>query len=332
MKKKPKITVLAAGRWGITLAHVAAVNGCPVTLWAADGRRAANLNKRRSLKKLLPELAELHAGVAVTANAELACTFADTLVIACAATKIREVLAEIGPHLRGNHQIVHAIRGLEGATLAFPSQIVTGETCVLQVGGLLGPVVVEDLLAGKPNAAVVASAFPNVCKTMQAAFASPLLRVYASDDLIGVEVAAAGAAVGALAIGLCLQLELGAATLAAFITRGTAELGRVVAAAGGKPESAVGLAGLGDLIARRESESREIAAGRLLAKGWGQKQIEKELGHLEAVDAAMTFAQLARQRGIDAHLTGAVAAMLSGKLTPNDAIRRLMTLEQMADR
>lgn len=326
-----RLGVLGGGRWAITLAHVAAANGCEVMLWTADGRRAATLQKRRALKKVLPELPELHAGVTVTADIAATCSFAETLVVATSITELGAVVAKAGEFLGGHHQVVHAVRGLDGATLAFPSRMVTSQTCVRQVGALLGPVVVEDLLANRPNAAVVASAFPHVRDTMVSAFASDTLRVYSSEDLVGVEVAAAGAAVGALAIGLCLELELGAATLATFITRGSAELARVVKASGGRAESAYGLAGLGDLLARRESNSREIEAGRLLARGHDATAIEAALGHLDAIDAAQTFASLAKKRGIAAHLTGAVAAMLAGKMKPTEAIRGLMTLAQMKD-
>ena len=327
---KPAITVLGAGRWGITLAHVAARNGCDVTLWARDGRRASNLQRRRSLKKLLPELEKIDDKVTATGDAAVACVH-DTLILACGVADVPDVIEKVGPHLGGQHQIVHAIRGLDSATFAFPSQTVRKETCVRQVGAFLGPVVVEELLAGRLNSAVVASRFPNARKTIQAAFASPALRVYSSDDLIGVEVAAAGAAVGAIAIGFCLQLNLGPATLATFVTRGTAELARVVTAAGGKSDSAFGLAGLGDLLVRRESHSREVEAGKLLAQGKSKAEIETALGHLDAIDAATTFAALAQRRGIEAHLTSAVAAMLAGTVGPAEAIRGLMTLEQMAE-
>jgi len=329
MKQVPAIAILGAGRWGITLAHVAASNGAKVVLWDRDGRRASSLQRRRSSKKLLPELERIHDGVTVTSDASQACDASDTLMLACPAGDVRTILRAAGDAVDGHHAIVHAVRGAEGKSLAFPSRVVRQETCVQKTGALLGPIVVDDLLAGRPNAAVVASRFPSVRESVQAAFASDALRVYTSDDLVGVEVAAAGASVGAIAIGLCLQLELGPATLAAFITRGTAELARVVRAAGGKSDTAFGLAGLGDLVARRESESREVLAGRMLAQGKVAAEIEKELGQLDAVAAATTFAELAANRGIDAHLTKAVGAMLSGKATPQQAIGALMTLPQM---
>ncbi len=331
MQSAETIAVLGAGRWGITLAHVAARNGAEVRLWAQDGRRAAHLQRSRRLTKLVPELDALAEAVSVTADVEQACAAATTLVLACPAAAVRGLVAGIGNHLGGHHQVVSAVRGMDGASLAFPSQIVRGETCVRQVGALLGPMVIEDLLLSRPNAAVVASRFPSVRQTMQEVFASDCLRVYSSDDLVGVEVAAAGAGVGALAVGVCLQLELGAATLAAFITRATAELSRVVAAAGGKPESAFGLAGLGDLIARREAESREVQAGRLLAQGHSRAEIQARLGHLEAIEVATSFAELAQKRGIDVYLASAVAGMLSGERTAAQALNELMNLGQMAD-
>lgn len=323
------IGILGAGRWGMTLAHVLASGGTPTWLWDKDGRRVASLKKRRSSKRLLPELTALAQGVQISGDAEQVCEAVDTLLIASAATEVRGILSAVGAHIGGHHAVVHAVRGLEAGSLVFPSHIIRQETCARRIGALLGPVLVEDLLAKRPSAGVVASRFPAVRAVMVQGLASPTLRIYTSDDLPGVETAAAGAAVGAIAIGLCLELGLGAATLAAFVTRGTAELARVCAAAGGKQETAFGLAGLGDLISRRESDSREVQAGRMLARGATAQQIEAELGHLDAVDTAQTFADLAQRRGIQAHLTLAVGTLLAGKASPQQVIAALMNLQQM---
>ena len=325
------VGVVGANRWGMTLAETAARGGHQALLWDRDGRRAGTIKRHRSSKKNLPELKRLHDNVEITTDAAELCETCDLIVLACAAEDTRKQVKALGEHVDGHHCIVHAVRGLEAATLTFPSRIVRQETCVRKIGAMLGPILAEDLLAGRPNTGVVASRFPELLALTRKAFAGPRLRIYASDDLVGVETAAAGAAVGAMAIGLCLELGLGAATLAAFTTRGTAELSRVCAAAGGAPTTAFGLAGLGDLIARRESNSREVQAGRMLAKGHNGVAIIAALGQLDAIAAAQTFAELAGKAGIRAHLTRAVAAMLEGKLTAAEAIRGLMNLEQMRE-
>ncbi len=328
---RQSVGILGAGRWGLTLAQVAAQHGQSTYLWSEDSRRAGRLQSQRKLKSLLPELDELHAGVTATSDLALVASQCHTLVIACGAGETRAIARQVGAVVDGSHVVLHAVRGLEPGTLRRATRVIREETCARKVGALAGPALVEELLAGRPNAFVCASRYPEVIRRARQAFAGDAVRVYASKDLAGVELAAAASAVAAVGVGIALQLGLGSATLATFVTRSAAEMARVVEAAGGQAASAMGLAGLGELLALRESGSREVEAGRMLAAGKTPAQITKKLGHLDAVDAAKTFKALAEHYGVETHIGAVVADLLAGEVDAPTAIRSLMTLSHMAE-
>ncbi len=325
------VGIIGAGRWGITLAHTAASRGNPVLLYCPNKRLGGQLNSRRISRKIVPELDRLHEGVRATADLAEVCAGCDLLILACGMPELRPLVAELGDHVHGAHAVVHAIRGREVESLHSPSWIVRHETCVRQLGALLGPVQVETMLAGLPGAAVVASPFPAVVKAVQSALAGDTMRVYASDDLPGVEAAAAASAVVSIALGVSLELNMGAATLATLTVRGAAEISRICAAAGGRPETAFGLAGLGDMLVRRESDAYEVQAGRMLAQGKGEAEIRAKLGELDAIDGAHGFCSIPNVELVQARIVGTIDDMLRGRLDVRGAVDRLMGLAQMAE-
>ncbi|MCO4761037.1 MAG: hypothetical protein KC502_06000 [Myxococcales bacterium] len=327
--KRTGFGIIGAGRWGITLSHVVASHDNDTFLWCEDAKRAGLLQRKRSLKKAVPELAELHERVKVTADLAEVVSSCHTLIVACTADVMRDWSRRLGTHVDGSHVVLHAVRGLEPATLKRATRVLREETCVRKVGALAGPALVEELLAGRPNAFICASRYPEVVARAREALAGPSVRVYAGKDLAGVEIAAAASAVAAVGMGIALELGLGPATLSILGTRGAAEIARVVSAAGGDPNSAYGLAGLGELLALRESESREVRAGRLFAQGSTPAQVEKKLGRLDAVGAARSFAALAAHYHVQAHIAAAVTALLDGTLDARGAMAQLMTLRQM---
>jgi glycerol-3-phosphate dehydrogenase (NAD(P)+) len=324
------LCVLGAGRFGTTLAVCAARKGHPVWLWCERPERLAALRDQRRHPEL-PELERLDDGVVPTGDLAVAAAHADTLLIAVPATELRALCLRLGEVADPSHLVLHAVRGLEPGTLERPSRLIRHQTALRKVGAILGPALVGELLAGRPNALVVASRYPEAAERAVELLASDALRIYSSADLVGVEVASASAAVGALALGIALELRLGPATMATLQTRAAAELARVVAAAGGKPASAYGLAGLGALLALRESEGREVAAGRALARGEGLGAVRAEVGELDALDIAQAFVALADRLGVQAHIAQAVAAIVRGELPAGEGVRRLMLLDAMIE-
>jgi glycerol-3-phosphate dehydrogenase (NAD(P)+) len=196
----------------------------------------------------------------------------------------------------------------------------------LHTGVLSGPSFAQEVARGQPTALVAASAHPGVRDALVAAFHGPTLRVYANDDVAGVEVGGAVKNVLAIATGLCDGLGLGLNARAALITRGLAEITRLGVALGARADTFMGLSGLGDLVLTATGDlSRNRQVGLLLARGQTLEQAVASLGHVaEGVYSARTVAQRARVLGVDMPITEAVVALLEGRLQPAQAVAELM--------
>ena len=193
-------------------------------------------------------------------------------------------------------------------------------------GVLSGPSFAQEVVQGKPTALVAASAHAAVRQALVQAFHSPMLRVYASEDVVGVEVGGAVKNVLAIATGLCDGLNLGLNARAALITRGLAEMTRLGVALGAKAETFMGLSGLGDLVLTTTGDlSRNRRVGLALAQGISLAQATQELGHVaEGVYSAHTVVQRARSLGVDMPIAQSVVDLLQGRLQPEQAVAALM--------
>lgn len=199
----------------------------------------------------------------------------------------------------------------------------------LRAGILSGPSFALEVARGQPTALVAASAHAAVRDALVAAFHGATLRVYASDDIVGVEVGGAVKNVLAIATGLCDGLNLGLNARAALITRGLAEMTRLGVALGARAETFMGLSGLGDLVLTATGDlSRNRKVGQLLAQGLSLQQAVDSLGHVaEGVYSARTVVQRARGMGIEMPISEGVVALLDGSLRPADAVAALMERE-----
>jgi glycerol-3-phosphate dehydrogenase (NAD(P)+) len=199
----------------------------------------------------------------------------------------------------------------------------------LQAGVLSGPSFALEVARGQPTALVAASGHAGVREALVAAFHSATLRVYASDDIVGVEVGGAVKNVLAIATGLCDGLNLGLNARAALITRGLAEMTRLGMALGARAETFMGLSGMGDLVLTSTGDlSRNRRVGLLLAQGQTLAQAVASLGHVaEGVYSAHTVVQRARGLGLEMPISEAVVALLDGRLAPADAVTALMARE-----
>jgi glycerol-3-phosphate dehydrogenase (NAD(P)+) len=196
----------------------------------------------------------------------------------------------------------------------------------LQAGILSGPSFAQEVAHGQPTALVAASAHASVRDALVEAFHSPALRVYANDDIVGVEVGGAVKNVLAIATGLCDGLHLGLNARAALITRGLAEMTRLGLALGARAETFMGLSGLGDLVLTATGDlSRNRRVGLALASGKTLQQAVAELGHVaEGVYCARTVLQRAQAMGVDMPITQGVVDLLDGKVQPAQALAALM--------
>ncbi len=330
-----KIYVLGAGAWGTALALSAArvPDRHRVTLWARDRAQAEALQRDRCNARYLPGIG-LPAGLRIASGSlsSLALEIAqqDLLVVASPMAGLREMLTQ----LRATAvPVVWLCKGFEAErddNFGLLGHEVQAQVApALQAGVLSGPSFAQEVALGKPTALVAASAFAPVRDAMVAAFHNRNLRVYANDDVVGVEVGGAVKNVLAIATGLCDGLQLGLNARAALITRGLTEMSRLGLALDAKAETFMGLSGLGDLVLTATGDlSRNRRVGLALAQGKTLQQAVAELGHVaEGVYCARTVLQRSRSLDVDMPITECVVELLDGRIQPAHAVALLMGRE-----
>ena len=327
-----KIIVLGAGAWGTAVAINASTlrGGAPahhVTLWARDGLQAAALQQSRHNARYLPGFSFPDALQAVSGDPAGLAAQADLVIVATPMSGLRGMLHSLRDCSAPVAWLCKGVEAPVGAAFGLMGHEICAQVAPrLHAGALSGPSFAQEVAKGQPTALVAASPHAAVRDALVAAFHGPTLRVYASDDLVGVEVGGAVKNVLAIATGLCDGLHLGLNARAALITRGLAEMTRMGLALGARHETFMGLAGLGDLVLTATGDlSRNRRVGLLLAEGKTLQQAVDSLGHVaEGVYCARTVAQRAAYMGLDMPITQAVVALLDGQLAPSDALAQLM--------
>ena len=330
-----KILLIGAGAWGTALAVSAAVAGRDVTLWARNPALLQTLQADRTNARYLPGIA-LPASVRLLGGASPlvdAVRDQDLIIIATPVSGVRGVLEQL-QQVRA--PVAWLSKGFEApqpgsASNSEPFGLLAHEIRAqaainLRAGVLSGPSFALEVARGQPTALVAASVYADVRDALVAAFHGATLRVYASDDVVGVEVGGAVKNVLAIATGLCDGLALGLNARAALITRGLAEMTRLGVALGARAETFTGLSGLGDLVLTATGDlSRNRRVGLLLASDQTLAQAVASLGHVaEGVYCARTVAQRAAHLGVSMPITEAVVALLDGALSPREAVAALM--------
>jgi glycerol-3-phosphate dehydrogenase (NAD(P)+) len=329
-----KIAVLGAGAWGTALAINAGAHHT-VTLWARDVPQAHAMQAERVNTRYLPDLT-FTAGVQVS-SAPLGPWLAeqDLVVIGSPMSSLRGVLAQLAPILGSKVPVAWLCKGFEAVQPDTSSHSGVGLMAhevkaqvapALRGGALSGPSFAQEVARGMPTALVAASDDAATRDAMVQAFHNNSLRVYANDDIVGVEVGGAVKNVLAIATGLCDGLQLGLNARAALITRGLAEITRLGVALGAKTETFMGLSGLGDLVLTSTGDlSRNRKVGLALAQGMTLQQAVDSLGHVaEGVYCARTVVQRAQHLGVEMPIAQAVVALLDGQITPAQAVALLM--------
>ncbi len=330
-----KILVLGAGAWGTALS-VSAAGRHDVTLWARDPAQAGTLRADRENRRYLPGIA-LPARITVSDGADVASLASghDLVIIATPMAGLRGLLTALAGV---SMPVAWLCKGFEAG--GDPPRGLLGHEIQAEVaprlaaGALSGPTFALEVARGQPTALVAASPQAAVRDTLVAALHGPSLRVYANDDLAGVEVGGAVKNVLAIATGLCDGLGLGLNARAALITRGLAEITRLGLALGARAETFMGLSGLGDLVLTATGDlSRNRQVGLQLAKGQTLAQAVQSLGHVaEGVYCARTVVQRAASLGVEMPIAGAVVALLDGALAPAEAVATLMGREARPER
>ena len=329
-----KILIFGAGAWGTALAVNAASAtkgadaGHHITLCTRDVAQAVQMQTGGVNARYLPSI-PLPAALQI-AHGDIATHSqqADLCIIATPMSALRSMLLQL---IKVTCPVVWLCKGFETAQDGqegllgheIAAQVCHGD---LRFGVLSGPSFALEVARGQPTALVAASPYASVCDALVTAFHSNTLRVYANDDVIGVEVGGAVKNVLAIATGLCDGLNLGLNARAALLTRGLAEMTRLGVALGARPETLMGLSGLGDLILTATGDlSRNRQVGLLLAQGQSLAQAVASLGHVaEGVYSARTVSQRARSLGVDMPITQSVVDVLDGTISAKNAVAQLM--------
>ena len=330
------ILVLGAGAWGTALS-ISAAPRHRVTLWARDPARAAALAEQRENTRYLPGFHLPDAvGIASPAAGELA-ALAQQHELVIVATPMAALRAMLTALHACDRPVAWLCKGFEApvsqAYGLLGHEIRLEVAPKLGAGALSGPSFAQEVANGQPTALVAASESASVRDALVAAFHGPAMRVYANDDLAGVEVGGAVKNVLAIATGLCDGLKLGLNARAALITRGLAEMTRLGVALGARTDTFMGLSGLGDLVLTATGDlSRNRRVGLLLAEGRTLQQAVDSLGHVaEGVYSARTVVERARRLGVEMPIAEAVVELLDGRLQPAQAVAELMRREPAAE-
>jgi glycerol-3-phosphate dehydrogenase (NAD(P)+) len=328
-----QIAILGCGSWGTALAAHFAGTGHEVRLWGRNPDLIAEVKSRRVNPTYLPDV-ELPALVSPSASLADTLARADFVVAALPSHGTRAVIRAAAPFVPRQALVVSAIKGLEQETLLRISEVVAEELRGARpIAVLSGPSFAVEVARGLPTAVCVACADPVLAETVQRDFRAPYFRLYASTDVVGVEIGGALKNIIAIAAGVVEGLGLGQNALAALVTRGLAEITRLASALGGRRETLAGLSGLGDLVltctgtlSRNRYVGIELAGGRQITDVLaGMKMVA------EGVKTTTAALALGRKHGVELPIATQMAEVLSGRRTAAAAVGELMLRPQKTE-
>lgn len=323
-----KVAVIGSGGWGTALAMLLLENGNDVTLWSYTEEESKVLREtgENPMLKGVPLPKELKL------TTDLDCVAGcGVVVLATPSFAVRSTARQMAPHLTAGTVVVSVSKGIEKETSTTLTEAIHEELGLdYPVVALSGPSHAEEVGRGVPTAVVSASKDQKAAELVQDLFMSPRFRVYASDDVTGVELAAALKNVIALCAGCCDGMGCGDNTKAALMTRGLTEIARLGVAMGGRKETFAGLAGVGDLIVTCTSmHSRNRRCGILIGKGMEPAQAVKEIGAVvEGYYAAANAKTLADKLGVEMPIAAAAYEVLYHGKDPKVVLQELMTREK----
>ncbi len=313
------LSIVGGGAWGVALSKAAASAGTQVLLYS------------RRPHPDLPSSAKQTENLAELAN------HSRTILLAVPSNHSRELARQLGDHVDGHHVLVHGIRGLvprpttdpawEGDDLLTISAVLREETPARRFGALGGPVLTDELSAGAPSVLVAASHYPEVLDEIKRTLGADSLRIYTTDDLLGLEWASALTSILAIAIGFARGAGIGAGLVSAFAIRGVHEAARVAMAAGANERTFLGLGGFGDLLAAMSQDARpEVRLGEALARADSMEHALGTLGQrVEAIDMASRVAEFAKRHKVPAPILTTVADGILARKPVPEIVAKLMT-------
>ncbi|MFN3563029.1 MAG: NAD(P)H-dependent glycerol-3-phosphate dehydrogenase [Moraxella osloensis] len=319
-----KIAVLGGGSFGTAMANLSSKNGCEVTLWVRDKRSVKSMQKTHINKKYLPDH-KLDERLQFTHDLQAAVKGKDLIFVAVPSSAFRETLQKIAPFISAQ-AIVSLTKGMEKDTFALMSDIIADELPNVAFGVMSGPNLAKEIMNNMPSATVIASQSAALRLAVQKALHSAFFRVFASDDLIGVELGGALKNIYAIAMGMAAAYDIGENTKAMILTRALAEMSRFGVKAGANPLTFLGLSGVGDLYATCSSTlSRNYQIGNMLGRGMSLDQAIKKLGQTaEGINTIQQVNEKAMKEGIYMPITHALHDIIYEDKAPLGVALNLM--------
>jgi glycerol-3-phosphate dehydrogenase (NAD(P)+) len=275
----------------------------------------------------------LPVGLKATSNLAEAFEYSNIYVLAVPAQTLRENLTAWKPMIQPNALFVSTLKGIEVSTMSRMTEIISEVMQTQNIAIITGPNLANELILRQPAGAVSAASTTAIAEKVQQLFTTPYYRVYTSVDVLGCELAGAIKSVIALAVGISIGMGYGENTQAMLITRGLNEVARLCAAHNADPLSAAGLAGMGDLVASCGSAlSRNRTFGEVLGKSGSMEVAKTQVAKtVEGVASSSAVLEIAHRVGIEVPVIEAVADVVSGLLTPEQALDRLMEITTKAE-
>lgn len=324
------IAIIGSGTWGVALAIHLANIGHNVKIWSFTQEETDAINNERKCQ-FLPE-AGIPDNVRCYTDIKQVVEGSDIILHVTPSKFVRTTIKKYEAYVT-NQPIIMCAKGFEETTLCTLSDIIEQELPNSKYGIFSGPSHAEEVSLGVPTAIVIASKNKEVQELVQDTFMNEKMRVYASDDVIGVELGGALKNIIAFCAGIATEINLGDNSFAALITRGLVEITRLGEAMGGKHDTFYGLSGLGDLIVTCMSEhSRNRRAGRLIGKGYTVEQARQEIGMvIESIDNIDVAYKLAQKYNIEMPIVNSVYDVLYNNLDPKEAVTMLMTRKRKSE-
>jgi glycerol-3-phosphate dehydrogenase (NAD(P)+) len=319
------VGVIGGGAWGTALAQTLRLAGRDVLLWAHEPETVEDINLRHVNRTFLPGIS---LDPALRATPDLARVgAADAVLMVAPAQHVRAIARAVAPSLREGQPLVLCAKGIEQATGKLMGEVAAEAVPNATRAVLSGPSFAADVARGLPAALTIACRDESLGRTLAERLGYRHFRLYWSSDIVGAEVGGAVKNVLAIAAGIVDGKGLGASAHAGLVTRGFAEMRRLGEALGARPETLLGLSGLGDLILTCGSpQSRNMSLGRALGLGQSLADVlAQRVSVTEGVTTAAAVVKLARATGIEMPISEAVHAILDGKVTVDDAIAALMS-------
>jgi glycerol-3-phosphate dehydrogenase (NAD(P)+) len=329
MLDHPRMTVLGAGSWGTALAALSARNGVPTRLWGRDRQALDAMAANRCNQRYLPDI-ELPVELEYESDLATAVKGAAVVLIVVPSHAFADLLLALAPLLDPDTAIAWATKGFEPGTGRFLHELVAEYLPGRAAAVVTGPSFAREVAGGLPSAVTVHSNDAPFAHQLAGMLHAPNLRAYSGGDVLGAELGGAMKNVLAVATGIADGMNLGLNARAGLITRGMNEMMRLGVALGARPETLIGLSGLGDLVLTCTGDlSRNRRLGLALGRGIAIDEAVRQIGQVvESILTADEVIRLADKHGLDLPISAAVHAVLHGEVTPAEGLKALMAREQ----